>query len=59
LTAGRKRTPQASSPKRGKVSGAEKIGKRSIQESRGRRGMEKRDRMPERPGTLSRGRLSD
>jgi len=63
LTAKKKRTPRASSPKRGKVSRAEKIGRRSaqesregrvVEESRGRRGTEKRGGMPARPGTLSR-----
>jgi len=41
LTAGRKRTPQASSLKRGEVSRVKKIGRRSVQESRGERVAEK------------------
>ena len=58
--------PRVSSPKRGEVSRVKKIGKRSAQENKGgrvaeesreRRGMEKRGGMPKRPGTLFRGRL--
>jgi len=57
--------PRASSPKRGKVSRAEKIrrkstqesgGGRVVEESGGRRGMEKRGGMLKRPSTLSRDR---
>jgi len=64
--AGRKRIFQLSSLKRGKVSKAEKIRRRSVQESKGRRvveegrrrrGMEDSREMPERPGTSFRSRL--
>jgi len=40
------------SPKRGKVSKVKKIGRRSMKKSIGGRGMEKRERMPERSGSL-------
>ena len=58
--------PRAPSPKRGKVSGVEKIGRRSMQERRrervveesgGERDTEKRGEMPKRSGSLSRDRL--
>jgi len=65
LRVGRKRMPRVPSPKRSKISRVEKIGRRNTQESRGERvieesrrgkGMEKRGEIPERSGSLSRGR---